>query len=196
MKRRKTIRRGQACRARALDRRIAELEARQGRVVDWLAETLPGKAAARKLNEKIERLEEEKKALAEERAEIEGRSAEDLGGMTAEAVAGHLAGFGYYFDQFNAGQRKVLVEMVVQAVTVEGPTRARLKIDLPIRPLGKFDQQGSKWCLIWRPQRDEDPNGIPAEFVVALDSGRPSGKGKSRTRIAGGDRKRSKDRAS
>lgn len=46
------------------------------------------------------------------------------------------------------------------------------------------------------PNGTKPPNGIPAEFVVALDSGRPSGKGKSRTRIAGGDRKRSKDRTS
>jgi hypothetical protein len=47
-----------------------------------------------------------------------------LEGVTVEAVAGHLAGFGYYFSQFNAGQRKAPVEAVVQAVTVEGPTWA------------------------------------------------------------------------
>ncbi|MGH7556257.1 MAG: hypothetical protein ACREMD_00460 [Gemmatimonadota bacterium] len=47
-------------RATALDRQIAELEGRQRETMDWLAETLPGKAAARKLNEKIEIVEQEK----------------------------------------------------------------------------------------------------------------------------------------
>jgi acyl-CoA reductase-like NAD-dependent aldehyde dehydrogenase len=56
IKRRKATRRDRERRARGLERRIAELEARQRQLVDWLIETLPGKAAARKLNEKIERL--------------------------------------------------------------------------------------------------------------------------------------------
>jgi hypothetical protein len=106
IKRRKAASRDRERRARRLERRMADLETRQGRLVDWLAETLPGKAAARKLNEKIERLEEEKGALAEERAGIERRGDENLDGVTAEAVARHLAEFGYYLDQFNAGQRK------------------------------------------------------------------------------------------
>ncbi|HYN19936.1 MAG TPA: zinc ribbon domain-containing protein [Thermoanaerobaculia bacterium] len=93
-KRRKAASRERTRRARGLERRIADLEARQGQLVDWLAETLPGKAAARKLNEKIEPLEEEKRKLAAERAGIEDRSTEDLD-VTAETVAGHLAGFGY-----------------------------------------------------------------------------------------------------
>jgi hypothetical protein len=172
IKRRKVAQRDREHRAGALERRLADLEARQGRLVDWLAETLPGKAAARKINEKIERLEEEKKKLAEELAETERAADEDFDGVTAEAVARHLAEFGYYLDQFNAGQRKELLEAVVQTVTVEGPARARLRLDLPIRPLGRFDRVGSKWCPVWRPQRDEDPNGIPAEFVITLDHGR------------------------
>ena len=62
----------------------------------------------------------------------------------------------------------------MQAVTVEGPARARLKLDLPIRQVGKFDLPGSKWHLVWWPQRDETPNDIPAEFVITLDQpGRP-----------------------
>lgn len=68
IKRQKTAQPTLARRKQALERRIADLETRQRQLVDWLAETLPGKAAAGKLNEKIERLEEEKKALAEERA--------------------------------------------------------------------------------------------------------------------------------
>jgi len=65
----------------------------------------------------IERLEEEKEALSEERAGIEGRLGDaDLDGVTAEAVADHLAGFGYYFELFSPGQRKELVNTVVQAV--------------------------------------------------------------------------------
>lgn len=47
-----------------------------------------------------------------------------------------------------------------------GPARARLKLDLPIRPLGEFDRSGANWRLIWWPQRDETPNGIPAEFAI------------------------------
>jgi hypothetical protein len=168
IKRRKAASRDRERRARRLERRMADLETRQGRLVDWLAETLPGKAAARKLNEKIERLEEEKGALAEERAGIERRGDENLDGVTAEAVARHLAEFGYYLDQFTAGQRKELLEAIVQTVTVEGPARARLRLDLPVRPLGKFDRAGSKWCPVWRPQRGENPNGIPAEFVIGF----------------------------
>lgn len=156
IKRRKAANRERERRARGLERRIADLEDRQGRLVDWLAETLPGKAAARKLNEKIERLEEEKKRLTKERAGIEVRADQNLEGVTAEAVAHHLAEFGYYLDQFNPGQRKELLEAVVQAVTVEGPARARLRLDLPIRPLGKLDRQGSKRCPVWRPQRDSN----------------------------------------
>jgi hypothetical protein len=64
-----------------------------------------------------------KKKVVEERAGS-STSADSLEGVTVEAVAGHLAGFGYYFSQFNAGQRKAPVEAVVQAVTVEGPTWA------------------------------------------------------------------------
>lgn len=45
-----------------------------------------------------------------------------------------------YLDQFNPGQCKELLEAVVQTVTVEGPTRARLRLDMPLRPLGKFDR--------------------------------------------------------
>ncbi len=115
-------------------------------------------SAIRKLNEKIERFEEEKKALAEEPAGIEGGLADaDLDEVSAEAVAGYLAGFGYYFDQFNPGQRKALVEAMVQAVTVERPTRARLRLDLSIRLLGKFYRQGSSWRFVWWPQRDSNP---------------------------------------
>lgn len=62
--------------------------------MDWLAETLPGKAAARKLNEKIEQLEEEKKRLSQELAETERPADEDLDGVTSETVARHLAEFG------------------------------------------------------------------------------------------------------
>jgi len=56
------------------------------------------------------------------------------------------------------------MERVVQTVTIEGPARARLKLDLPIRQLGKFDrlagsfdQAGSNWHLVWWPQRDSNP---------------------------------------
>ncbi|MGH7564739.1 MAG: recombinase zinc beta ribbon domain-containing protein [Gemmatimonadota bacterium] len=121
IKRRKAASREREHRARGLERRLADIEARQGRLVDWLAETLPGKAAARKLNEKIEGLEEEKKRLAQELAEAERRADEALDGVTSEAMARHLAEFGYYLDQFNPGQRKELLEAVVQTVTVEGP---------------------------------------------------------------------------
>jgi hypothetical protein len=55
-------------------------------------------------------------------------------------VARLLAEFGYYLGQFNSGQRKELLEAVVQTVTVEGPAQARLRLDLPVRPLGKFDR--------------------------------------------------------
>lgn len=41
------------------------------------------------------------------------------------------------FEQFNPRQCKALVEAVVQAVTVEGPARARLRLDLPIRQVGR-----------------------------------------------------------
>jgi hypothetical protein len=44
------------------------------------------------LNEKIKRLEMEKKKLVEERTGIEDRSTDDLERVTAEAVARHLAG--------------------------------------------------------------------------------------------------------
>jgi hypothetical protein len=36
----------------------------------------------------------------------------------------------------------------------------------PRRPLGKPDRAGSKWHPVWRLQRDENPNGIPAELVI------------------------------
>jgi hypothetical protein len=49
-----------------LERRLAELEARQGRLVDW---------------------------LAEERAGIEVRADENLDEVTAEAMARYLAGY-------------------------------------------------------------------------------------------------------
>ena len=107
------------------------------------------------LNEKIKRLEMEKKKLVEERTGIEDRSTDDLERVTAEAVARHLAEFGYYLDQFTAGQRKELLEAVVQVVTVEGPAHVRLKLDLPVRPLGKLDRQGSKWCPVWRPKASQ-----------------------------------------
>jgi site-specific DNA recombinase len=155
-------------RAAALDREIADLDRRQREMVEWLAETLPGRAAARKLNEKIETVEQEKNALAEERAALRGRlAAGDLAGVSAEAMAGHLARFGDYFERFNAGQRKELVETIVQAVVVEGPARARVRFSLPTGPLGRFDQSlegGSNYRLRWRPQRDEDPKGIPASL--------------------------------
>jgi hypothetical protein len=81
-------------RAAALDREIDALDRRQREMVDWLAETLPGKAAARKLNEKIEAAEQEKKKLAEERATLRGRlAAGDLVGVSADTIAGHLAPF-------------------------------------------------------------------------------------------------------
>ena len=166
-------------------------------MVDWLAETLPGKAAARKLNEKIETVEQERNALAEERAVLRSRlAAGDLTGVTAESVAGHLARFGDYFDRFNAGQRKELVEAVVRAVTVEGPARARVRFSLPTEPLGRFDQSlegGSKYRVRWWPQRDETPNGIPAEFVIVLDSDGPSAWRRGRKPAASGRRKRSKE---
>jgi hypothetical protein len=146
-----------ARRAAALDHQFSDLDGRQREMVDWLAETLPGKAAARKLNEKIERLEEEKKALDEERAILQGRlAAGDLDGVSPESMAGDLARFGDYYDRFNAGQRKELVEAVVQAVTVEGPARARVRFSLPTAPLGSFDrlfgddpEGGSKYRVIW-----------------------------------------------
>ena len=152
-------------RAAALDREIIDLDRRQREMVDWLAETLPGKAAARKLNEKIEAVEKERNALAEERSDLRGRLAVgDLTGVTAETLAGHLARFGDYFDRFNAGQRKELIEAVVLAVTVEGPARARVSFRLPTAPLGCFDRPldggpegGSKYRVVWRPQRDSNP---------------------------------------
>jgi hypothetical protein len=172
IRRRSAGRQDLACRAAALDQAISELDRRQREMVDWLAETLPGKAAARKLNEKIEAVEQEKNALAEERAALRRRlAAGDLADVTAEAVAGHLARFRDYFDRFNAGQRKELIEAVVQTVTVEGPARARVRFSLPTEPLGRFDQSlegGSKYRVVWWPQRDENPNGIPAEFVIKL----------------------------
>ncbi len=145
--------------------RSATLDRRQREMVDWLAETLPGKAAARKLNEKIETLEEEKKALAEERSTLRGcLAAGDLDGVSAESMAGHLARFSDYFDRFNAGQRKELLEVVVQTVTVEGPARTRVRFSLPTAPLGRFDRPlgggpegGSKYRIVWRPQRDSNP---------------------------------------
>jgi hypothetical protein len=150
--------------AGALDREIDALDRRQREMVDWLAETLPGKAAVRKLNEKIEAAEQEKKKLAEERATLRGRlAAGDLVGVSADTIAGHLARFGDYFDRFNAGQRKELVEAVVQAVTVEGPARARVRFSLPTEPLGRFDRPldgdlegGSKYQVVWRPQPDSN----------------------------------------
>jgi hypothetical protein len=96
-------------------------------------------------------------------------------GVTAESVRGHLARFRDYFDRFNAGQRKELVEAVVQAVTVEGPARARVRFTLPTEPLGRFNRgfegdpaNGSNYGQVWWPQRDANPNGIPAEFVIKL----------------------------
>ena len=122
------------------------------RAGSWTGSPRPCRGrAARKLNEKIERLEEEKKQLAQELAETERSADEDLDGVSSETVARHLTEFGYYLDQFTAGQRKELLEAVVQAVTVEAPACARLRLDLPIRPLGRFDRSGSKWCPIWRP---------------------------------------------
>ncbi len=152
-------------RVKALDHEIAHLETHQREMVEWLAETLPGKAAARKLNEKIEAVEQQKNALAEERATLRGRlAAGDLASVTAESVAGHLARFGDYFERFNAGQRKELMEAVVQTVTVEGPARARVRFSLPTAPLARFDQSldgdleaGSKYRVRWRPQRDSNP---------------------------------------
>lgn len=91
--------------------------------------TEPG-PCARKLDEKIGRLEEEQPKLAEELAETKRPADEGLEGVTSEAVARHLA-------------------ELVQAVTVEGPARARLRLDLPIRPLGRFDRTASKWCPVW-----------------------------------------------
>ncbi len=133
-------------------------------MVDWLAETLPGKAAARKLNEKIETVEQERNALAEKRTALRSRLAGDLTGVTADSVAGHLARFRDYFDRFNAGQRKKLVEAVVRAVTVEGPARARVRFSLPTEPLRRFDRGlesdpggGSKYRVVWWPQRDSNP---------------------------------------
>jgi hypothetical protein len=163
-------------RAKALDSQISELESHQREMVDWLAETLPGKAAARKLNEKIEAVEQERNALAEERTALRSRlAAGDLTGVTAESMAGHLARFSDYFERFNAGQRKELVEAVMRAVTVEGPARARVRFSLPTEPLGRFDRaigndsrSSSKYRLVWRPQRDVTPNGIPAEFMIKL----------------------------
>lgn len=154
-----------ARRAAVLDREITDLDSRQREMVNWLAETMPGKVAARKLNEKIETLEQERNALAEERAALRSRlAAGDLTGVTAESVAGHLARFRDYFDRFNAGQRKELVEAVVRAVTVEGPARARVRFSLPIEPLGRFDRGlesdpvgGSKYRVVWWPQRDSNP---------------------------------------
>ena len=51
------------------------------------------------------------------------------------------------------------------------------------------DRGGSKWYPIWRPQRDEDPNGIPADFVIALDRSRPPAKRRGGKRTDGGGRK-------
>jgi hypothetical protein len=102
-------------------------------------------------------VEEERKALAEEQATLRGRlAAGDLAGITAESMAGHLVRFGDYFDRFTAGQRKELIEAVVETVTVEGPARARVRFSLPIEPLGRFDRSlgdgsgsGSKYGVIW-----------------------------------------------
>ncbi|MFN2419776.1 MAG: hypothetical protein ABR527_00100 [Gemmatimonadota bacterium] len=84
---------------------------------------------------------------------LRGRlAAGDLGGATAESIAGHLSRFSDYFERFNAGQRKELVEAVVQAVTVEGLARARVRFSLLTNPLGRFDQPlegGSKYRLVW-----------------------------------------------
>lgn len=55
----------------------------------------------------------------------------------------------------------------MQAVTIEGSARARLKLDLPIRQLGKFDRQSSNWHVVRWSQRDGTPNGIRAEFVIS-----------------------------
>jgi hypothetical protein len=136
IQRRRAERQDLARRAEALDHEIATLDRRQREMVDWLAETLPGKVAARRLNEKIETLEKERKALAEKRAALRGRlAATDLDGVSAESMAGHLARFGDYYDRFNAGQRKELVEAVVQAVTVEGSgERAALRRASALRP--------------------------------------------------------------
>jgi hypothetical protein len=108
------------------------------------------------LNEKIKRLEEEKKKLVEERTGIEDRSTDDLERVTAEAVARHLVGR-LLPRPVQPGPVQGALEAVVQEVTVEGPARARLRLDLPIRPLEKFDRAGPKWCLVWRPQRDSNP---------------------------------------
>jgi hypothetical protein len=82
---------------------------------------------------------------------------------------------------------------VVLAVTVERPPRPP-EIDLPVRPLGRFDRTGSKWCPVWRPQRDNNQNssGIPAEFVIALDRSRSPVKRRGRN-IGSGGGKRFKD---
>jgi hypothetical protein len=161
IKRRRAGRRDLDRRARTLERRLTELDARQREMVDWLAETMPGKATARKLNQKIETLEKEKNALGEEQAGLAGGlKATDLEGVSAEAVAGHLARFDFYFDRFNAGQRKALVEAVVRRVEIESRDRMRAQFTLPTTPLGGYDEDrqkgGSNWYLQWRPQRDSN----------------------------------------
>jgi len=46
------------------------------------------------------------------------------------------------------------------------------------------------WYLQWRPQGDENPNGIPAEFAIALGRSSPPVK-RGRKHSAGSGRKRS-----
>ena len=65
-----------------------------------------------------------------------------------------------------------------------------------LRPAKRGLETGSRYRVIWRPQRDEDTNGIPAEFVIALDGGRAPAKARDGKRTNSDGRKRSKDRAS
>lgn len=105
--------------------------------------------------------------------------------FTSESLAGHLARLGDYFARFKGGSGKSWWKSWYwrwRGVPDVGAIRRSLEGD----PAG-----GSKYRVVWRPQRDENPNGIPAEFAIALGRSSPPVK-RGRKHSASSGRKRSK----
>jgi site-specific DNA recombinase len=122
-----------------ISRKLEEIEVERESLYDWVLKNRPTEKGAKFLNQKLEEIDSEKNLLNKRLWEIEdkvnGIKTEDL---NVEIITNYLETFVNTYDGLELGEKKMLLESLIQRADINEAKNAKLTLQIPLEKFRIF----------------------------------------------------------
>lgn len=121
-----------------LKRKLEKLTSEQDKKIKWLSDTLPDKKTTQKIGNYIQKLDEQIKDIKNRLSQLDVElKSKEINHIKAEAISLFLKNFKFYFEEWDARRKRLLLESILEKIIVYDREKIQIKLSIPLPLINK-----------------------------------------------------------